>query len=103
LLRLISEFIERGHESAVSHRSGEAVSTSSPRGDPTAASPLTVGVRCIVIMTLGGAAGQPASASVRPGPVAVAAGQAVLDIDAIIADTERMQTVALGSEILLLC
>ena len=39
----------------------------------------------------------------QTGPVAVSAGQAVVDIDAIIADAERMQAVALGGEILLLC
>ena len=39
----------------------------------------------------------------RPaGSVAVSAGQAMIDIDAIITDTERVQAVALGGEILLL-
>jgi hypothetical protein len=37
------------------------------------------------------------------GPIAVGAGQAVIDIDAIITDTERTQSAALGGEILLLC
>ena len=39
----------------------------------------------------------------QTGSVPVGAGQAVIDIDAIITDTKRMQTVALGGEILLLC
>ena len=38
-----------------------------------------------------------------PGSLSVSSGQAVIDIDAIIADTKRMQSVALGGEILLLC
>ena len=42
-------------------------------------------------------------ASRQPRSVPVGAGQAVIDIDAIITDTKRMQTVALGGEILLLC
>jgi hypothetical protein len=37
------------------------------------------------------------------GPIAVGAGKAVVNIDAIIADAERMQAVALRGEILLLC
>jgi hypothetical protein len=39
----------------------------------------------------------------QTGSLAVGAGQAVIDIDAIITDTKRMQSVALGGEILLLC
>ena len=39
----------------------------------------------------------------QTGSVPVGAGQAVVDVDAIITDTKRVQTVALGGEILLLC
>jgi hypothetical protein len=39
----------------------------------------------------------------QTGPIAVGAGQAVVDVDAIITDTERVQSVALDGEILLLC
>jgi hypothetical protein len=46
---------------------------------------------------------QAARASVRPGRSRLVPGQTVVDVDAIIADTERMQTAALGREILLLC
>jgi hypothetical protein len=35
--------------------------------------------------------------------VSVSSGQAMVDIDAIVTDTERVQSVALGGEILLLC
>jgi hypothetical protein len=35
--------------------------------------------------------------------VSVRAGQTVVDVDAIVADAERVQSVALGGEILLLC
>jgi hypothetical protein len=39
----------------------------------------------------------------QTGSLAVGARQAVIDIDAIITDTKRMQSVALGGEILSLC
>jgi hypothetical protein len=47
----------------------------------------------------------PTSSQRQPqtGSIAVAAGQTVVDVDAIITDTKRMQAVALGGEILLLC
>jgi hypothetical protein len=38
----------------------------------------------------------------QTGPIAVSAGKTVVDVDAIVTDTERMQAVALGREILLL-
>ena len=39
----------------------------------------------------------------QTGPITVSAGKTVVDVDPIITDTERMQAVALGGEILLLC
>ena len=45
-----------------------------------------------------GGQGQP-----KPGPVSVGAGQAVVDVDAAVADAQRVQSVALGGEILVLC
>jgi hypothetical protein len=36
-------------------------------------------------------------------PLSVSSGQAMVDIDAIVTDAERVQSVALGGEILLLC
>ena len=39
----------------------------------------------------------------KPGPVSVGAGQAVVDVDAVVADAQRVQSVALCGEILLLC
>jgi hypothetical protein len=56
------------------------------------------------LVTTSGVAG-PAGRQSQPeaGPVPVGAGQAMVDIDAVITDTQRLQTVALGGEILLLC
>ena len=48
-----------------------------------------------------GAAGGEGEA--EAGSVAVGAGQAVVDVDAVVTDTERMECVSLCGEILLLC
>jgi hypothetical protein len=44
-----------------------------------------------------------AASQCQTGPIAISAGQAVVDVDAIITDAERMQSVVLRGEILLLC
>jgi hypothetical protein len=51
-----------------------------------------------------GVAGSPAGQrQSQAWSVPVPAGQAIVDLDAIVTDTERVQAVALGREILLLC
>ena len=45
---------------------------------------------------------QAANASRRPGSIPVRAGQAMVDVDAIITDTQRSKAVALSGEILVL-
>jgi hypothetical protein len=59
--------------------------------------------RSSLVTTRVSPARQAARASRRPGPFRVGAGQAVVDVDAIVTDPKRMQPVALGGEILLFC